>query len=375
MSKLKKVVCIDTGMHDYSLEMMKSLELGVEDEDIDLIYIGPKTIKPKLDAYVGPKIRKFLYEWPRLRSPRNLWLVLQFCRRIWIERPDVIYFPGVTNAWIGPFLWLLPKCRIVATVHDVEIHPGDVYTQRVPSFVNNLVRDKADGLILHSEKLKLQAGEKLNRPLEELFVIPHVVLDRYRWLASIENLVAKKTDFNVLFFGRILYYKGLGTLIQAAELASQTIPEITVTIAGSGPDLERCRKMITKPALFHIHEGYIEEPDAAQYFLNCDVVALPHIEASQSGVTAIAACFGVPVIATDVGDFREVVEQEETGPIGLVVPPDNAQAFAEALIRMATDGEIREVFSENAISSAFGPRSPTAVGKMTKKIFEDVMMA
>ena len=98
MSKLKKVVCIDTGMHDYSLEMMKSLELGVEDEDIDLIYIGPKSIKPKLDAYVGPKIRKFLYEWPRLRSPRNLWLVLQFCRRIWIERPDVIYFPAVTNA-------------------------------------------------------------------------------------------------------------------------------------------------------------------------------------------------------------------------------------------------------------------------------------
>jgi len=60
----------------------------------------------------------------------------------------------------------------------------------------------------------------------------------------------------------------------------------------------------------------------------CDVVVLPYLSATQSGIAQIAFNFDRPVIATAVGGLGEVVKQGETG---LVVPPGDPAALADAI--------------------------------------------
>ena len=66
------------------------------------------------------------------------------------------------------------------------------------------------------------------------------------------------------------------------------------------------------------------------YFSAADVVVLPYVDATQSGVTQLAYGFEKPVITTSVGGIPEVVKDGETG---LVVPPEDSQALGEAIVR------------------------------------------
>ncbi|MBI3786666.1 MAG: glycosyltransferase, partial [Ignavibacteriales bacterium] len=66
------------------------------------------------------------------------------------------------------------------------------------------------------------------------------------------------------------------------------------------------------------------------YFSACDVVVLPYISATQSGIVQIAYQFDKPVIATNVGGLAEVVLDGKTG---YIVPPEQPQALASAVIQ------------------------------------------
>ena len=65
------------------------------------------------------------------------------------------------------------------------------------------------------------------------------------------------------------------------------------------------------------------------YFAAADVVVLPYVSATQSGIVQIAFGFGTPVITTNVGGLPEAVDHGKTG---LIVEPENPSQLAEAVI-------------------------------------------
>jgi len=81
-------------------------------------------------------------------------------------------------------------------------------------------------------------------------------------------------------------------------------------------------------------DHYLPDDEVEALFKAADVVVLPYRSATQSGVTHVAYALGVPVIITDVGGLGETVRGEETG---LVVPPENPEALAEAVLRFFAD--------------------------------------
>jgi glycosyltransferase involved in cell wall biosynthesis len=74
----------------------------------------------------------------------------------------------------------------------------------------------------------------------------------------------------------------------------------------------------------------VPNEDVAQYFSASDVVVLPYLSATQSGIAQIAYNFDKPLIATNVGGLTEVVLHDKTG---FLVPPNDPQALAEAILR------------------------------------------
>ncbi len=73
---------------------------------------------------------------------------------------------------------------------------------------------------------------------------------------------------------------------------------------------------------------YIPDHEVPMYFSAADAVVLPYRSATQSGITAIAQHFEVPVIATDVGGLKELVMHERTG---LIVPAAEPAAIAASI--------------------------------------------
>jgi glycosyltransferase involved in cell wall biosynthesis len=74
--------------------------------------------------------------------------------------------------------------------------------------------------------------------------------------------------------------------------------------------------------------------DVAGYFQDARVVAAPYRFANASGVAELARTFGRPVVGTTVGDLPAAVE---SGTTGLLVPPEDPEALAAALVRLLQD--------------------------------------
>jgi glycosyltransferase involved in cell wall biosynthesis len=82
-------------------------------------------------------------------------------------------------------------------------------------------------------------------------------------------------------------------------------------------------------------DRYLADEEVEAVFRAADVAVLPYRSATQSGVTHVAYALGVPVITTDVGGLAETVVAGETG---LVVPPEDPGALAEAIVRFFEQG-------------------------------------
>lgn len=149
----------------------------------------------------------------------------------------------------------------------------------------------------------------------------------------------------VLFFGYIRRYKGLGLLLEAFSRARKEIPG-TLVVAGEFYDDEASyREQIRRLGIekdVRIFDEYIPNERVGLFFRAADVVALPYISATQSGIVQVCYHFDMPVIATDVGGLPEVVRDGETG---FVVPAGDADAFAQALIRFFKEERARSFAS------------------------------
>jgi glycosyltransferase involved in cell wall biosynthesis len=133
----------------------------------------------------------------------------------------------------------------------------------------------------------------------------------------------------ILFFGFVRRYKGLRFLLEAL---TQMSVQARLLIAGEfWEDEAEYREMIDRLGLAGrviLHNRYIANDEVEAYFAASDVLALPYINGSQSGISMMALHYALPVVASDVGGLGETVL---TGEMGLLVPPSNSAALAKAL--------------------------------------------
>lgn len=121
----------------------------------------------------------------------------------------------------------------------------------------------------------------------------------------------KKT---LLFFGLIREYKGLDILLEAFETLDDSYQLI---IAGEPyGSFDKYQTLIDNSKgreRIHLFPDYIPDEDVRYYFCASDVVVLPYRSATQSGISAIASHFELPMIVSDVGGLRETIGDTKTG--------------------------------------------------------------
>ena len=325
----------------------------------DVLLIGPPDGIEAGSAAFGAA-ETWLPEWPRHRQPiANLMLLARLAARIGRFRADVVHVLSEGQVWLNLLPRLVAPIPVVVTLHDVTAHPGDADTARVPrAFVDRFVR-RADAVMVHGAGLKADAVDHLGLDPARVAAGVHPPNARYRRIAEARGF-SKPNDgrFRLLFFGRVFPYKGLAHLIAAEPGVAAAVPGLLTVIAGRGEEMARYRAAMAEPSRFDVRDRRVPDEEVAELFAQADLLVLPYVEASQSGVLAVAAAFGLPVVATDVGEIGPLVRQ--TG-MGLVVPPADPDALARAIIALASDGDARARASERSEAATRGPLGDAAV--------------
>jgi glycosyltransferase involved in cell wall biosynthesis len=140
---------------------------------------------------------------------------------------------------------------------------------------------------------------------------------------------------------RMLWDKGVGELVEAARLLQRRGVPLRVVLVGS-PDPENPASIPERQLRDWDASGDVawwgERSDVANIWANCHIAVLPsYREGLPKSLLEAAAC-GRPLVATDVSGCREVVRD---GATGLLVPPRDARALADALERLARDRDLR----------------------------------
>ena len=361
-----RIALVAAAIPDYSTEL---LDIASKIGDVAL-YISDKhydAIRPR--PRIPGQIR--WSKWPRQRQPlRNILFARNLCSQIRRWNADIVHVLSM-DPWVHLLPRMLSSTPFISTVHDVKVHPGDINSQRMPRSLINLLIRQCDGIIVHGEQLRVAAEIALPVHPANIYTFPHPPLIHYSEIAK-QRGFAKPNDgiFRVLFFGRICEYKGLKYLLDTIPLVHACIPFIRFVIAGQGDDLSNYGAWIRSLDYVQIHNRYISLEECALLFFEADLVVLPYIEASQSGVLMIAMAFGLPVVVTDVGEMATTVRS--TG-MGILIPPRDTTALASAIIDVAHDNHLRQELSTRAKTAISHEYSREVLSYHLLQIYEAVL--
>ena len=137
----------------------------------------------------------------------------------------------------------------------------------------------------------------------------------------------------LLFFGFVRKYKGLQYLLEAMKLLKERDFKVQLWVVGDfGEDkneyVEQIRTFEIEDQVQMV-QGYVPDDEVEKYFAASDLVVLPYLSATQSGIVQIAFGFEKPVLVTEVGGLPDVVTNGKTG---YVVEPRSAEMIAEAIM-------------------------------------------
>lgn len=259
-------------------------------------------------------------------------------------RPDLI----VCNWWhpffglcYGAIVQLLPRAlraRVCFLCHNVLPHERTWLERLLSTFAFRHVRY----FIVHSEEDKQKLLDL--KPDAQVLRNGHPVFAQFSNAAASDKTSARALlklppDRKlVLFFGLIRPYKGLHFLIEAMPAVLREI-DCSLLVAGEFYDDKRKYTALIEKLNLAEHvrmdDVYIPNEDVHLYFAAADVVVLPYIEASQSGIVPIAYSFNTPVISTRVGGLPEAVLEGKTG---MLVEPGDPAALASAIVRYYREG-------------------------------------
>jgi glycosyltransferase involved in cell wall biosynthesis len=183
----------------------------------------------------------------------------------------------------------------------------------------------------------------LQLPHHQIAVLPNAVPDPLPDGVLVHHL---HRPCHILFLGHVSARKGVPELLQALSSPQLRSRQWRATLAGGGP-LAEFRRLAVE---FGITErvdfpGWVDQARARALCFDADVLVLPsHAEGLAMSVLE-GLSHGLPVITTPVGAHPEVIEPEVSG---LLVPPGDVDALAQALLRVIDDGDLRSRLSTGA---------------------------
>lgn len=291
-------------------------------------------------------------------------------------RPDVVHTRGAVMGIVGRTAARFARVPVIVH-HQDDLHSREErlapWKRRMSGRIESWLANSFDHTFVVSDAVSNAAkdlgfdpsrvtnvGHDINRSLATL---AERVTDFTPRLSILQNLGIDGTHFLVGAVTRLESHKGVDTLIDAAVLVQQEVPNARFLVRGRGPERERLTEQIAACGLgdvFYIIEDWLSEEDLVDLYRSFDVFALPTRREGFGMAFAEAMLLGVVPIAPDIPPVNEVV----TPQTGLLVPP-SPKGFADAIIWASQNSQalekVRSVAQREAVARWGGSRAADKV--------------
>lgn len=267
--------------------------------------------------YVANRTSNKSYSLSYLRKTFAIW---NFIRK---NDFDIVHTTCLFG-WRRLILYMTRK-KFITTIHDPFPHSGE---NKISSdYERKLAVKYSSGIVLLNNKQKDAFCSYYKVKQDKICISSLSIYENIGLMAS-KTKVEKSR--NILFFGRISPYKGIEYLCQAIEIVHKEMPDIKLTIAGSGKIYFDIKPYLDQ-GYIDFQNRFISLEEMVMMLQQCSICVCPYTDATQSGVIMTSFALAKPVIASNVGGLEEMIED---GKSGLLVKPKNPQELANAIIHL-----------------------------------------
>ncbi len=254
----------------------------------------------------------------------------------------VTLMPHIWSPMLAPAIKRL-GISYVTVAHDAVAHPGDPTGILTPWLLRDVAL--ADLVVTLSQSVADRlVSERRVAPCQ---VLPLFHPDLHYGEQLPQRQRSREAPLRLLFFGRMMKYKGLPLLLDAIEMLRSEGVNLTLCVAGLGNiDSERPRLVALGAEVIN---SWIEDSAVGPLLHRHDAMVVSYIEASQSGVAATAFGNFLPVVGVPVGG---IAEQVIDGRTGVLAQGLDARSLANAIRRLTVDHELYESICKHLRATA-----------------------
>lgn len=237
-------------------------------------------------------------------------------------------------AWVSQFYHRRP---VLVTVHGSDI----VQATRLPlvrQLTQRMLKASA-GIIAVSHALK-EATAAQGISSQAIRVIPDGI-DLKKFYPAPE----KRAPL-ILYVGSLIKIKGVNYLIESMSQVARRFPEYRLVIIGEGPELQSLKSLGQKLEIANAiaFVGTQTPIQVRDWMQQASLLVLPSLEEGLGVVLLEALACGTPCVGTSVGGIPDVITPE----VGVLVPPADPSALAEAMLGVLAEPERWALLSRNA---------------------------
>ncbi len=239
---------------------------------------------------------------------------------------------------------------LVATIHATEYGRNHGLHSNLQEHIHSLEKeltDQATLLIGCSRYMGLEIADLFNQPTGKITIIPNGVEPENILPDKEKPLYHNGREKNLLFLGRLVPEKGVQVLIEALPAILQKAGPVRLFIAGKGPyqpelvELAQSLGVADRVIFF----GYVNDHDRNELLDRSDVAVIPSLYEPFGIVALEAMAAGLPVVVSDTGGLRDVIEH---GMDGYCAPPGDAALLAFYISELLNNPELARHFTKRA---------------------------
>lgn len=331
----------------------------------------------------GEAIRKLgcpLFELDLSRRFYNPWnvtrVLMAFIRVFHRYRPDIVHTQGINANVLGR---LAAKVAGVPLLVSTDNAPLELEERPLARWFNRAVityLDRySDGLIVNCEAMKQMKQMKQSGRSDRIYVLNSPFnLEHFRHAAipAEKPPITEERPAVIGVVGRLSPEKGHRYLLEALPSILRHRRNFRLIIVGSGPLERELKEDVARLQLESWVEfsGYVPRSSIFEQWKRMDIAVVPSVADARPIVVLEAMAAGLPVVGTDVGGIPEVVIHEHTG---LIVPPRNSEALAQAILYFLEHPHQTLVMGANGRCRAFREFHPTRFLESHARLYESLI--
>jgi glycosyltransferase involved in cell wall biosynthesis len=303
---------------------------NIESTEGDMMYVAEaKGVKPIIIPELGRSINP-------LQDLTTLWKVYRLIRQ-W--KPDVVHTHTAKAGFVGRVAARLAGVPVVVHTFHGHVFHGYFSPTVTQVFLNleRLTARLSDSIIANTEGLRDELVDTYRVTSKDHVYISPLAVDLEPFINAPRKQGTFRKAWNIPddaplvgIVGRLVPIKNHKLFIDAAARVRQQFPNAHFAIIGDGEIRAEIEKQVDELGLHKAvtFTGWMK--DLASVYSDLDVSVISSNNEGVPGSITEALCARCPVVSTAVGGVPEMLEH---GEVGLIVPPGDAEALAQAIIK------------------------------------------